>query len=100
METVRHAEGECRVWHEANTEEDRSDIQQDPRPIKAVCFQSICVWLMALSVIILILMVVVWVWWDELGKMQLMETIIQRKRMSPLHAEREALKLAVKCMLH
>ena len=95
METVKHAESECHAWFGANQrlEEEESVQNLERPPISERCmidgswtqdaFYS----------------GYGWTWINSRGATQLLGARNQRRRISPLHSELEALSWAMECML-
>ena len=94
LETVRHAESECHTWFEANQRsEEEVEAQNPERPPmseRLMIDGSLThdAFISGYG----------WTWINSRGVMQLLGARIQRRRISPLHSELEALTWAMECM--
>ena len=95
METVRHAESECQAWFDANQKpEEVVEVQNTIGiPITERCMIDGSWTHDALF------SGYGWTWLNSNGAMQLLGARNQRRRVSPLHSELEALIWVMECML-
>ena len=95
METVRHAESECQAWFDANQRPDEIIEEQITvgTPTSERCMIDGSWTHDALF------SGYGWTWVSSSGALQLLGARNQRRRISPLHSELEALLWAMECML-
>ena len=95
LETVRHAESECHALFEANQRPEEMVEAQNPKraPISERCMIDGSWTHNALF------NGYGWTWINSRGVTQLLGARNQRRRISPLHSELEALSWAMECML-
>ncbi|XP_048613351.1 uncharacterized protein LOC125587199 [Brassica napus] len=95
LEIVRHAESECQAWFDANQRTDEVVEEQNTvrNPISERCMIDGSWTHDALF------SGYGWTWASSSGALQLLEARNQRRRISPLHSELEALSWAMECML-
>ncbi|CAA7031305.1 unnamed protein product [Microthlaspi erraticum] len=91
--TVRHAEAECRAWHQANTKAPQpSTAGTQARRLRDVCIVDGS-WHQDQT-----LSGYGWIWLDSEGNQRLLGLHNQPRRISPLHTELEALLWAMQCV--
>lgn len=98
MELVRYTESECQTWFAANERVPPIIHEQSTEEPQVLSLSNICLfdgsWISAAE-----FTGCGWVWMDNYGNIQLMETQNYFRRESALHSEVEALKWAMENML-